>query len=78
MVASKTAIAALLAGAASAKFCTNMTIPVTISSRNGVFDKLTTPQTNLDATMFALAGTQQGANGKAVSINTATASANLF
>ena len=55
---------ALLAGAATARYCTNMTVPVTISARNGVFDNLETPVDNLGATNFALGATKQGANGK--------------
>lgn len=60
----KIAVMALLAGAATAKYCTNMTIPVTISSRNGVFDNLETPTDNLGATNFALSGSKQNSNGK--------------
>jgi len=53
---------ALAAGVVSAKTCFNATVEVDISARNGVFDKIKTPETNLDATTFALASTKTGAN----------------
>lgn len=52
---------AVLAGSAAAKKCINMTVPVTISARNAVFD-IPVPQTNLDATAFIQNQTQQGRN----------------
>jgi hypothetical protein len=55
-----TFLAALVATAA-AKKCINQTVPVKISSRNGVFN-LAVPQTNLDAVEFVLNMTQQGRN----------------
>lgn len=59
---SKSAFAVvLLAGSAAAKTCMNMSVPVTISARTGVFD-IAVPQTNLDATTFAQNQTQQGRN----------------
>lgn len=51
----------LLTGSAIAKTCVNMTVPVTISARTGVFD-IPVPQTNLDATTFIQNQTQQGRN----------------
>lgn len=53
---------ALAAGIVSAKTCFNATVEVDISARNGVFDKMKTPETNLDATTFALASSKTGAN----------------
>lgn len=55
-----TFLAALVATGA-AKKCINQTVPVKISSRNGVFN-LAVPQTNLDAAEFVLNMTQQGRN----------------
>ena len=43
---------ALLIGSAAAKQCSNLTIPVSISARNGVFN-IPTLQGNADATTFA-------------------------
>ena len=51
-----------LAGLVSAKKCVNMTVPVTISSRNGVFGGTALPVTDLDATTFFQNFTQQGQN----------------
>lgn len=56
---------AVLASTAAARTCQNITIPVTISARNGVFGGVATPQTNLDATTFAQNSTRQGMNGTA-------------
>ncbi|KAJ5349502.1 hypothetical protein N7541_007229 [Penicillium brevicompactum] len=53
---------ALAAGIASAKTCFNATVEVDISARNGVFDNIKTPETNLDATTFALASSKTGGN----------------
>ncbi|KAJ5766005.1 uncharacterized protein N7511_003621 [Penicillium nucicola] len=53
---------AIMAGVASAKTCYDMTVKVPITARNGVFDKISTPQTNLDATAFALHASTQAAN----------------
>lgn len=53
---------ALAAGAASAKICFNATVEIDISARNGVFDNIKTPDTNLDVTAFALASTKTGTN----------------
>lgn len=52
---------ALLASSAAAKKCMNMTVPVDISARTGVFD-ITVPKTNLEATTFIQNFTQQGRN----------------
>ena len=51
----------VLAGSAAAKTCVNMTVPVTISARTGVFN-IAVPQTNLDAITFTQNQTQQGRN----------------
>jgi hypothetical protein len=51
----------LLARLATAKVCMNMTVPVDISARTGVFN-IAVPQTNLDATTFIQNQTQQGRN----------------
>lgn len=42
--------------------CSNFTVPVSISSRNGVFDNMMTPETGLDATTFIQNSTKQGGN----------------
>ena len=47
------AITAVLVRYASAYTCTNLTVPVELSARNGVFD-YATPQTNIDVTNFFL------------------------
>ncbi|KAK5010881.1 hypothetical protein LTR28_007177 [Elasticomyces elasticus] len=52
---------AALAGAAAARQCLNVTVPVQVSARNGVFN-LATPVTNIDVTNFILDLTQQGTN----------------
>jgi hypothetical protein len=52
---------ALLAGVTSAKKCVNITVPVTISAKQGIYN-LATPQTNLEAIDFARNVTQQGRN----------------
>ena len=54
-------VAVVLAGSAAAKTCINMTVPVTISARTGIFN-IAVPQTNLDATTFIQNQTQQGRN----------------
>lgn len=53
----------LLANTVSAKTCHNATVEIPVSSRNGVFDKTSTPQSNFDAAVFALQATTQGRNG---------------
>ena len=55
----------LLAGVAAAKTCTNFTIPVDISSRQGLFREVPTAG-NLDATAFAQEFTRIGQNYTAV------------
>jgi hypothetical protein len=55
-------IVAIMAGVATAKTCYDMTVQVPVTARNGVFDKISTPQTNLDATAFALHASTQAAN----------------
>ncbi|KAJ5179483.1 hypothetical protein N7492_002693 [Penicillium capsulatum] len=59
----QTFIWALMAGVAFSKTCYNVTVPVPVTARNGDFGGLQTPQTNLEANMFALAAIQQGSNG---------------
>lgn len=61
MYALSFASVALLASSAAAKKCTNITVPVDISARTGVFD-ITVPKTNLEATTFIQNFTQQGRN----------------
>ena len=57
-----TATALLLSlGVASARQCQNVTVPVQISARNGVFG-ISIPQTNIDVTNFILNLVQQGHN----------------
>ncbi|KAJ5307011.1 hypothetical protein N7508_006026 [Penicillium antarcticum] len=53
---------AITAGVATAKTCLDMIVQVPVTAHNGVFDKISTPQTNLDATAFALHASTQGAN----------------
>lgn len=55
------AASALFTALASAKQCTNLTIPITASARNGVFD-VPVPVTNIDVTNFILNLNQQGHN----------------
>lgn len=50
-----------LAGAATAKVCTNVTVPVNIDARQGVFE-VDPINGNIDATRFALNFTENGAN----------------
>ncbi|QIW98327.1 hypothetical protein AMS68_003845 [Peltaster fructicola] len=60
-----TTIAALGAftGVALAKKCQNITVPVTVSARQGVFDvDALTPHNNIDVTNFILNLSQQGKN----------------
>lgn len=52
---------AALAGVASARQCQNLTVPVDVSARNGVFN-VSTPVTNIDVTNFILNLAQQGVN----------------
>ena len=47
MYASFVSVAALLAGSAVAKSCMNITVPLTLQSRNAVFGNLATPYTAL-------------------------------
>lgn len=61
MHSSPLAALAFLAGLATAKMCMNMTIPISISARQAVFD-IDIPQTNLEVTDFILNITQQGRN----------------
>jgi hypothetical protein len=56
-----TASLLLLAGAAAARQCTNVTIPINIESRQGVFQKIPV-EGNLDTTAFAQSFTRQGGN----------------
>lgn len=56
-------LALLAANPVTAKTCHNATVEIPVSSRNGVFDKTSTPQSNFDAAVFALQATTQGVNG---------------
>jgi len=47
--------------AASARDCRDITVPIAISARNGVFS-LKAPSTNIDVTNFILNSFQVGAN----------------
>ena len=58
---SSASLLALFASSAAAKKCTNITVPVDISARTGVFD-IAVPKTNLEATTFIQNFTQQGRN----------------
>lgn len=57
----QTAAIAAFASTSSALTCTNLTVPVELSARNGRFD-LKAPQNNIEVTNFILSNTQQGAN----------------
>lgn len=56
---------AAFAAAAAAKVCVNITVPMNVTARNAVFNGWDVPQTNLDATTFAMNGSRQGHNGSA-------------
>ncbi|KAK5703538.1 hypothetical protein LTR17_022017 [Elasticomyces elasticus] len=58
----------VLVGTASARQCQNITVEVTVSARNGIFNQ-TTPATNIDVTNFILNFTQPGMNYSATLIN---------
>ncbi|KAJ5716000.1 uncharacterized protein N7483_013181 [Penicillium malachiteum] len=62
MLSSTIGVLLLAAGIVSGKTCYNVTVPVSISARNGVFDGINTPTTNTDATAFVLNITRQGSN----------------
>ena len=68
MCAHRALALAVLVGSSAAKQCTNMTVPVTISARNGIFD-IAIPQTNLDATTFIQNLTRQGQNFSEVALS---------
>ena len=59
------AIGAASLGLSEAKSCINQTVPVTISSRQGVYGNLTVPKTQIEVTAFAQAGAVQGSNATA-------------
>ena len=61
MLANSAFAVAVFAASVAAKTCTNLTVPVTIAARTGVFNILV-PQTNFDATAFIQNQTQQGRN----------------
>ncbi|KAH6660276.1 Alpha/Beta hydrolase protein [Truncatella angustata] len=61
MTRKSSAILAGFAAAAAARQCQNLTIPITISARNGIFN-LAAPETNVDVTNFILDLTQPGNN----------------
>jgi len=56
-----TVAVAAFASAVSARHCSNITVPVSISARNGVFN-ISAPANNIDTTNFFLDLTQQGKN----------------
>ena len=58
----------LLAAGAHARKCQNITIPVSISARNGVFN-VQPAQSDIEVTNFILDGTQQGHNGSAEALS---------
>jgi hypothetical protein len=51
----------LLAATGAARHCTNLTIPLSLSARNGVFN-LKAPASNIEVTDFMLDLTRQGHN----------------
>ena len=51
----------ILSTTVAAKTCVNLTVPVDISARNGVFN-IAVPETPLDSTTFIQNLTQQGRN----------------
>lgn len=65
MVSSSLSLLAGLVAVASAKVCVNFTQPVTISSRNAVFDNFAVPLTPTDPATLALNLTRQGQNATA-------------
>ncbi|KAG8425970.1 hypothetical protein J3459_008569 [Metarhizium acridum] len=60
----KSGLILTLAAVASARHCQNITVPVSISSRNGVFD-LAPPSTNIEVTNLFLRTAWPGNNGTA-------------
>ena len=46
-----------------ARNCQNLTVDVSVTARNAVFDNIETPETDLEVTAFVLGATQQGVNG---------------
>lgn len=50
-------------GIRSSKACHDLTFQIPVTARNGVFDNIATPKTNLEATTFGQAASQQGFNG---------------
>ncbi|KAF9888573.1 hypothetical protein FE257_008505 [Aspergillus nanangensis] len=52
----------LIAQGILARRCQNRTIELLLSARNGIFDNITTPMTDEDATEFALVTSSQGYN----------------
>ncbi|RYF10420.1 MAG: hypothetical protein EOO77_21590, partial [Oxalobacteraceae bacterium] len=59
--ASITAAVAAFISSAAAMHCTNLTVPVELSARNGVFD-VKAPQNDIEVTDFILNNSQQGSN----------------
>lgn len=56
------AITALI-GVTAARHCQNLTVPVTISARNGKYNaQALTPQNNIDVTNYILQQARQGVN----------------
>lgn len=59
---STVAVAAAIVTTASAKKCQNITVPVTISARNGYFDPAIVPANDVDVTNIVLDLGQLGKN----------------
>lgn len=57
-----------IAGLAPAKQCMNLTLPITLKSRNAVFGRTALPVTALEATTFIQNVTQQGRNFTATAL----------
>ncbi|KAF2099967.1 hypothetical protein NA57DRAFT_38322 [Rhizodiscina lignyota] len=62
MRVSYVSIVAALLSVVSAKICTNQSVPIHITSRNGLFGHVAVPETNRDATNFTLSLGRQGHN----------------
>jgi len=67
MKSSVIAAATAFGTVASAYKCVNLTVPVDLSARNGVFN-VSAPQSNIEVTNFVLDLIQQGQNFSATSL----------
>ncbi len=61
MMYKSTILLAAVAAVSEARRCTNIMVPVSIESRNGKFN-IAPPETEIEATNFALRLTRQGGN----------------